>query len=124
METKDLLTEKIIGCCYRVHSELGPGFSERIYHKALVMVLKESGLDYETEKQYDVYFNEKKLGYLKLDLVVERKVIVEIKALTHVLEVYKYQILSYLKVSGLSVGLLINFGDKSCSIKRFVHQSV
>ena len=64
---------------------------------------------------------DKKVGSFRLDLLVEGKVIVEIKALTgNVPEIFKYQVLSYLKASGLHVGLLINFGNKSCHIKRFV----
>lgn len=121
MINKDYLTEKIIACCFKVHSSLGAGFNEKIYHNALVLALKEENLKYDTEKEFKVYFNEKKVGSLKMDLIVEDKVIVEIKALTgYIPEVFKHQILSYLKVAKLNVGLLINFGDSSCQIKRFV----
>lgn len=120
-EKRDPLTEKIIACCFRVHSELGPGFTEKIYHNALKLVLKEGSLKYQTEKEFPVYFQDKKIGSLKLDLIVEDKVILEIKALTaNIPDVFKYQILSYLKVSNLHVGLLVNFGNKSCQIKRFM----
>lgn len=118
---KDPLTEKIIACCFRVHNELGPGFAERIYHKALMIAFEDAGLGYEAERTFEVFFQEKQVGSFRLDLLVEGKVIVEIKALAgNVPEVFKYQILSYLKASGLHVGLLINFGNKSCHIKRFV----
>ena len=118
---KDPLTEKIIACCFRVHNELGPGFAEKIYHKALMIAFEDAGLTYEAEKTFKVFFQDKKVGSFRLDLLVEGKVIVEIKALTgNVPEVFKYQVLSYLKASGLHVGLLINFGNKSCHIKRFV----
>ena len=121
MISKDFLTERIIACCFKVHSDLGPGFSEKIYHNALVLALKDEGLKYDTEKEFKVYFNNKKVGSLKMDLIVEDRVIVEIKALTgNVPEVFTYQLLSYLKVSGLHVGLLINFNNKSCQIRRFV----
>jgi len=122
MEDKDLLTEKIINCCFKVHSELGPGFKERIYHNALKLFLDEEGLKYETEKAFEVNVKGKKVGNLKLDLIVENKVVVELKAIIgYIPEVFKYQILSYLKVSKLNVGLLINFGNKSCQIKRFIY---
>ena len=115
------MTEKIIASCFKVHSELGPGFNEKIYHNALKIALKEQGLDYQTEKEFIVYFQDKKTGSLKLDLIVGDKVVVEIKSLTgNMPDVFKYQILSYLRVSGLTVGLLINFGNKSCQIKRFM----
>ncbi len=121
METKDSLTEKIIASCFKVHSELGPGFNERMYHNALKLALKEESLCYETEKEFIVYFKDKKIGSLKLDLIVEGKVILEIKALTgNIPEVFKYQLLSYLKASSLHVGLLINFGNKSVQVKRFM----
>lgn len=118
---KDPLTEKIIACCFRVHNELGPGFAEKIYHKALMIAFEDADLAYEAEKTFNVFFQDKKVGSFRLDLLVEGKVIVEIKALTgNVPEVFKYQVLSYLKASGGHVGLLINFGNKSCHIKRFV----
>ena len=120
-KAKDPLTEKIIACCFRVHNELGPGFAEKIYHKALMIAFEDGGLGYETEKTFEVFFQDKKAGAFRLDLLVEGKVIVEIKALTgNVPEVFKYQVLSYLKASALHVGLLINFGNKSCHIKRFI----
>ena len=119
--SKDPLTEKIIACCFRVHNELGPGFAEKIYHKALMIAFEDADLAYEAEKTFKVFFQDKKVGSFRLDLLVEGKVIVEIKALTgNVPEVFKYQVLSYLKASGGHVGLLINFGNKSCHIKRFV----
>lgn len=115
------MTETIIACCFKVHSELGPGFNEKIYHNALKLALNEVGLSYQTEKEFLVQFQNKKVGSLRLDLLVEDKVIVEVKALTgNVPEVFKYQVLSYLRASHLRVGLLINFGNKSCQIKRFM----
>ena len=121
MDDRDPLTKKIIACSFNVHSELGPGFNEKLYHNALILALKEAGLRYKTEKEYKVYFQDKNVGYLKLDLIVDDKVVVEVKALTgNIPDVFKYQVLSYLKVSSLHVGLLINFGNKSCQIKRFM----
>lgn len=121
MESKDPLTEEIIACCFKVHSELGPGFNEKIYHNALNLALKDADLKYQTEKEFVVSFQNKKIGSLKLDLVVEEKVVVEVKALTgNIPEVFRHQILSYLKVSNLHIALLVNFGNKSCQVKRFV----
>ena len=121
IKDRDPLTEKIIACCFKVHSELGPGFNEKIYHNALKIALKESNLEYQTEKEFIVSFQDKKIGTLKLDLIVEGKVIVEVKGLaTSVPDVFKYQLLSYLKVSNLHIGLLVNFGNKSCQVKRFM----
>ena len=121
MKNRDPLTERIIACCYRVHSELGPGFNEKIYHAALKFALNQEGLKFETEKRFEVYYRDNKVGYLIIDLVVENGAIVEVKALTgNVPDVFKYQVLSYLKASNLKVGLLVNFGNKSCQVRRFV----
>jgi GxxExxY protein len=122
MTENDPLTERIIACCYKVHSELGPGFKEKVYLNALNLEFNQEGLNYETEKQFGVYYNSKKVGKLIVDLIVESKVIIEIKALTgKIPAVFKFQLLSYLKVSDLKVGLLINFGNKSCQVNRFVN---
>src|SRR4030066_494634 len=122
MENKDPLTEKIISCYFKVHNELGPGFKERVYHNALKIFLDEEGLEYETERVFEINIKGEKVGNLKLDLIVENKVVVELKAVVgYIPEVFKYQILSYLKVSRFNIGLLINFGNKSCQVKRFIY---
>ena len=121
MENRDPLTERIIACCFKVHSELGPGFNEKIYHNALKIVFKDANLKYETEKEFIVFFENKKVGSLILDLIVEDKIIIEVKALAvNTPDVFKYQLLSYLKATGLHVGLLVNFGNKSCQVRRFM----
>ncbi|MCH8316966.1 MAG: GxxExxY protein [Bacteroidetes bacterium] len=118
-EERDPLTEKIIACCFTVHNELGPGFPERIYHNALKIVIKEDGLTYESEKEFDIYFKDLKIGKFRCDLVIGNKVIVEIKSVTDKMPIlFHYQLLSYLKASKIKTGLLVNFGNKSCEIKR------
>jgi GxxExxY protein len=113
------LTEKIIEACFEVHRELGPGFQEIIYHNALKLALSKKGLTFETEKEFEVRFFNKVIGTHRVDLVVERKVIVEIKAVAGRLpELFKAQVISYLKASGLEIGLLINFGNEKLDIKR------
>ena len=116
---RDTLTERIIACCFKVHNELGPGFTERIYHNALKIVVKEEELSFETEKEFEIYFNGKKIGKFRCDFVIENKVIVEIKSIASKMPIlFHYQLLSYLKASKIKTGLLINFGNKSCEIKR------
>ena len=120
MQEKDILTEKIIGCCYKVHNELGPGFNEKIYHNALKLTFKEETLEYQTEQYFDVSFQGNSVGNFKADLVVDNRVIVELKALAgNIPKIFESQILSYLKASGLKVGLLINFGNNKCQVKRY-----
>lgn len=121
MKEKDPLTERIIGYCFKVHSELGPGFNEKIYHNALKLLFEKEGLQYETEKEFKVVYLDKLVGKFRADLVVGDKVIVELKSLTgNIPTVFEFQVLSYLKSSGLKVGLLVNFGNKSCQVKRLV----
>lgn len=120
IKSRDPLTEKIIACCFKVHSELGPGFNEKIYHRALKLALRERKIGHQAEKEYPIIFQDKKIGSLRLDLIVDERVIVEVKAVTgNIPSVFIQQILSYLKVAKLRIGLLVNFGDKSCQIKRF-----
>ncbi len=100
---------------------MGPGFNERVYSNALKLAFEEKGLQYAVEKDYQVKFKDKKVGSLRLDLVVENKVVLEVKAVTgNIPDVFGHQILSYLKVSRLPVGLEVNFNNKSCQIKRFI----
>ena len=121
IKQRDLLTDKIIACAYNIHSELGPGFNERLYHNALKIALKDQGLRYQTEKSFDVSFQDKNIGKFRLDLVIEDKVVTELKAIVgNIPAVYELQVISYLKASGYNVGLLINFGNKSCQVRRLM----
>jgi len=122
MKGKDQLTERIIGCCFKVHSELGPGFNERIYHNALELALKKENLSYQKEKVYKVSYQNFLVGNFKADLVIEDKVIVELKSLAgNIPSIFESRIISYLKASTLTVGLLVNFGNNSCQVRRFVN---
>ncbi len=119
MENDDL-TEKIIGCCFKVHSALGPGFLEKIYAKALQVQLKTEGLNFEAEKEFNIHFQDQLVGKFRCDLLIEDQVIVELKSVTGFLpKIFHTQILSYLKASKVKTGLLINFGNSSCEVKRF-----
>ena len=121
MEERDSITERIIACCFEVHREIGPGFNERIYHNALKLLFEQKGLQYETEKEFEIRYLNQKVGSFRTDLVVEDQVIVEIKSLAgNIPIIFEHQLISYLKASRLHVGLLINFGNKSCQVKRVV----
>jgi GxxExxY protein len=118
---RDPLTAKIIGGCYQVHRELGPGFIERIYLNALKVALKKLELDYEEEKEFSVSFQQEKVGKFRTDLVIENKVILELKAVAgRMPKVFEAQVISYLKAAGLKVGLLVNFGNRSCEVRRLM----
>jgi GxxExxY protein len=93
-----VLTEKIIGCCFEVHSLLGPGFVEKIYPKALQHQLKMENISFIAEKEFNVVFKDQFIGNFRCDLFVENSVIVELKSVTGYIPVlFKSQLLSYLK---------------------------
>jgi GxxExxY protein len=121
MEESHSITKRIIGCCFEVHKEIGPGFNEKIYHNALKLLFEQKGLRFETEKEFEVFYLNKKVGSFRTDLIVENQVIVEIKSLAgNIPIIFEHQLISYLKASSLHVGLLINFDNKSCQVKRVV----
>lgn len=115
----DSLTEKIIGCCFTVHRELGPGYPEKIYARALQIELDKEKIKFQQEREFNVYFSEQKIGKFRCDLFIENQVIVELKSVTGFIpKLFQSQLLSYLKASKIKTGLLINFGNTSCEIKR------
>jgi GxxExxY protein len=113
MEINDI-TEKVLFCAYRVHSELGPGLLERAYEECLAYELRQEGLIVEQQKELPLIYKEILIptGY-KLDLLVEGKVVVEIKSVEALNEVHLAQVLTYLKFSKCKIGLLLNFNVKS-----------
>ena len=116
---KDPLSQAIIGCCYEVHNQLGPGFLEKIYANALKIKLQQAGLKFEAEKEFSVIFEGVVIGKFRCDLFVEDKIIVELKSITgYQPKLFQSQVISYLKASKVKTGLLINFGNTSCEVKR------
>ena len=117
------ITYDIIGCAYKVHSALGPGLLESTYEACLAYELKENGYKVESQKPLPVIYREVKLevGY-RIDLMVENKVIVELKSVEAINDVHIAQILTYLKLSNKKIGLLINFNVKDLKqgIKRLI----
>lgn len=110
MEEINLITEQILRYTFRVHSELGPGLLESSYKECLFYELNKNGIYTEKEKSLPLIYQEVKLeiGY-RVDLLVENKVIVEIKAVDALNDIHTAQVLTYLKSSGCKVGLLLNF---------------
>lgn len=107
------LTEKIIGCAIKVHRNLGAGLLESTYEVCLVHELKKAELNVESQVSLPVYYDGIKLeaGY-KIDVLVENKVIVELKAVERVLPIHEAQLLTYLKLANKKIGLLLNFNVK------------
>jgi len=122
LETINAMTERIIGCGIEVHRQLGPELLESIYESALCVELELAGLRYERQVPVSVSYKARTIGDLRLDLVVENLVLVEIKSVERIEPVFEAQVLTYLKVSGKKVGLLINFNSRllKTGIQRFI----
>lgn len=117
------LTFKLRGIIFKVFNNLGSGFKENIYQKALEEELNNSGLSFEKEKNIDVKYNGKKIGVYRPDFIIENKIILEIKALPFTGAVEKKQIWHYLKGSNYKLALLINFGSKNVDIQRIIYDT-
>lgn len=117
------LTFKIIGCAYKVHSELGPGLLESTYEVCLEHELIKAGLHVERQKALPVVYDDIKLdaGY-RIDILVNHQVILELKAVDEIAPIHTAQLMTYLKLSGLNLGLLLNFNVKQMKtgIKRII----
>ena len=103
------LVHRTIGCCIQVHRALGVGLLESIYSKAVRLELTAAGIPFEHEKQIPVLYRGAQLCHQRLDLVIADKVVLEIKCVERLHPVHRAQLMSYMRVSGLSVGLLMNF---------------
>lgn len=106
------ITEKIIKCFYSVYDELGPGFLESVYERSLMIEFKDKGLKALNQKSLDVYYKNQLVGDFKADIIVEDKIIIEIKAVTKLISQHEAQLLNYLKATDIKLGLLVNFGKK------------
>ena len=113
------LTSVILRAYYDVYSELGSGFLESVYHAAMESALRDAGLTVASQVQMPVYFRGKAISEFKADLVVERSVLVELKATASLDRSHHAQVLNYLKATQLEVALLLNFGAKP-EFKRFL----
>jgi len=107
-ELEDLI-HRVIGCCIRVHRELGPGLLERIYVRAVCVELELADIPFEVEKSIPAMYRGRLLCDQKLDIVVNGQLVLEIKAVDHLNPVHQAQLLCYLRVSKFPVGLVINF---------------
>jgi len=112
------LTGKIIGCAMAVHSELGNGFQEVIYQRALDMEMKLADLKFNREFEMPIHYRKKQIGLRRVDFLVENLISVEIKAITKLEDVHFAQAINYLEAYNLEIGLLINFGERSLNFKR------
>ena len=113
------LTRKIIGCALEVINELGSGFVESVYEKALSVALTDAGVAHEMQKPIGVHFRGESVGDFVADILVEDRVIVELKAAKAIIPEHEAQVINYLNATGIEVGLLINYGTPKLGFKRF-----
>ena len=122
MQEKNLpyseITGAIIGCCFDVMKELGPGFLENVYKKALVITMRQKGLEVDVERAFEIIFRGQQIGRYYADLVVCQTVIIEVKCCDCLIGEHQAQLFNYLKVSRLPVGLLVNFRRRKLEWKR------
>tara|TARA_R110002072_G_scaffold258339_1_gene417012 strand:- start:12173 stop:12565 length:393 start_codon:yes stop_codon:yes gene_type:complete len=115
-------TYTIIGACMTVHSEMGSGFLESVYHEALEKEFKEQQIPFESQKKLNLFYKGSQLKkYFKADFVCYNQILVELKSATFMHKLNDAQLINYLKATNFKVGLLINFGESSLQWKRFVN---
>lgn len=113
------LTDKIIGVYYEVYNELGHGFLESVYEKAMIIAFEERGILVESQVEIPVWFHGQRAGIFYADLLIEKLVIVELKAVRTLDSSHEAQLLNYLRATEIEIGLLLNFGLKP-EIKRCI----
>jgi len=114
----DKLTERVIHCIIDVHQTLGPGFLESVYRRALLIELRKQNLATEVEKEIVVSYDGQEVGRHRLDILVEKQVILELKTVETLSKAHYAQVRSYLKATSLGVALLINFADNHADFRR------
>ena len=115
------LSYTIIEACMEVHKILGPGFTEKIYEEAVIREIAQRSIAFERQKLIEVSFKGDKIGEFRLDIVVDNKIILELKAVAELNSTFEAQLFSYLKATNLKLGILINFGKKKLEQKRIVN---
>jgi GxxExxY protein len=112
------LTKRIIGAAMAVHRGLGPGLDEKVYENALCVEFAAQNLSFTQQEQFPVFYREQPVGKLITDLIVESKVIIEAKVASTISDYHMAQTLSYLSITGLEIGLILNFRTASLTFKR------
>lgn len=115
------ITKAILGCCFDVINTLGSGFVESVYRNALVIALDDNGLEVSVERGFEVVYRGRKIGIFVPDLIVEKQVVVELKSCEQLIREHQAQLINYLAVTNLSVGLLVNFGERKLEYRRVHH---
>jgi GxxExxY protein len=118
---EDALSERVIGCAFKVQNTLGCGFLEKVYENALLHECRKSGLNARAQHPIQVRYDQVVVGEYVADLLVEGSLLVELKAVKALDDIHLAQCLNYLKATGFKTCLLLNFGSPNLEIKRVVH---
>ncbi len=118
---EDILSKRVIACALAVRRELGYGFLERVYENSLVVELARSDIKVQQQRGLQVRFKGVVVGEYVADLVVEDKLLVEVKSVERLVNAHSAQLINYLRATGLTVGLLLNFGPSLVNVQRVVH---
>ncbi len=124
MKIDDPLTHTIIGCAMNVHNELGYGFQELIYQRALEIEFRNAGVDYSREHEIPIVYKGQEIGTRRVDFLIDDKIMVEIKAVGHLEELHVVQGLNYIEAFKIKTGLLLNFGAKKLEFKRLLNKKI
>ena len=114
------LTEKVIGCAYKVFNKMGYGFLESVYEKCLLIELKKAGLNAEAQKPLTVHYDDQVVGEFVTDIIVEDSIILELKSVRRIIRAHEIQLVNYLVATGKEVGLILNFAEDKVQVKRKV----
>ncbi len=115
------LSYNIIGIAMEVHRRLGSGFLEKLYENALMILFQKNGINVQTQVPYEVEFENQIIGNYFADIVIENKIVLEIKAVKRILDLHKAQTINYLKASGLKLGIILNFGEGKLTSERVIN---
>ena len=114
----DELSGRVIGAAMKVHSTLGTGFTETVYQNALALEMAREGIPFEREVKLEVHYRGELVGIYRVDLLVDGRLIIELKAVQVILPEHEVQVVNYLAATGLEHALLLNFGSRSLQIKK------
>ena len=115
------LSYRVLGAAMDVHSELGNGFLEKVYEKALILRLKEVGINVETQKPIEIFYHGVSVGHYIADLIIEKKIIFELKTVRKLDENHTAQLLNYLKACKIKIGYVVNFANHKLEYRRFIN---
>jgi GxxExxY protein len=115
------LSYTIIEACMEVHRILGPGFTEKIYEEAVIREIAKRNIAFERQKLIEVFYKGDTIGEYRLDIVVDNRIVLELKAVSDMNSTFEAQLFSYLKATNMKLGILLNFGKKKLEFKRIAN---